>query len=266
MSVNARLSLTNHWNTATVAATTTTANYPASNVKDPSRPALTWRSTVVTDSDLRANHGSAKLVELVLLLNVNFTSVRFEANATDAWGAPTYNSGALVVGRNKWNDRYTLALLTSPAPTLQWNRLFIPTQATTDGAAYFEVGGVYAGPLTALPREWRVAFRMRTVRPVVEVEATLGKWRNRYITGDPFTRISMQRVADLSVTTPFTGDQVESYLDLDRLWWAAGFGALYLNRGNTAHAWVARMGQEPEWDVNGTIAESDMEIEEVIAG
>ena len=104
------------------------------------------------------------------------------------------------------------------------------------------------------------------MQPTLEVQAALGRWRNRYITGDPFTHITMTRLADLSLTTPATGDQLDAYLDLDRLWWDARYAALYLNRGNSAHAWIMRMGQEPEWHLNGTLAESDMLLEEVLAG
>ena len=110
MSNDIKLSYINNWASASsVTGTTAATGFPAANTQTPQLPYLTWRTTVATTSDVRANLGSAKLTEIILLFNCNFTSVQIQANATDSWGAPTHNSGTLTVLQNAWNDRYTLA-------------------------------------------------------------------------------------------------------------------------------------------------------------
>lgn len=269
MSADARLSIVNHWATGTITGTTALTSYPLTNVKDAARPFLTYRSTNTTNVEIIADLGSAKLDELVLLLNCNFTSAHLQAHASNSWGAPTHASGALTISRQEWNGRYTLAYLTSGWTAKQWNRVFIPTQATTDGAAYFEVGGVWAGPLLTIPGDWQwdADFDPNEDTARLEVRAELGGWGNRYDTGDIFTTITATRKAALGSLTAFgQTDTLASFRSVDRQWYAANYGGFYLNRGDTAQAWVMRPRNARPWRISAGIAESQIELEEVVAG
>lgn len=268
MSAAARLSLQNWWATAAITGTASAgAGYEIDNAKTPERPLLSYRSTSTAQSEVIADLGSAKLVELVLLLNVNFASATIQANATNSWGAPTHDSGAKAIAQDPWTGRYTLAYVPPSGFTLRWNRILIPSQAPIGGATYFELGGVYAGPFTALPAGWAWGFDIEAIDPRLEVEAELGRWTNSYAVGDRFVHITATRRALITNKDAWaTGDELAAWLDLDRQWRDARFGAFWLNRGATAHAWVPRLRRAGPWKIDYPTAESQMELEEVLAG
>ena len=275
MSAFAKLSLLNHWASATITATSTLSGYSADNVKDATRPMLPWRSNnVITDSDLRADHGSSKLVELVVFANCNFATAHFQAHASNSWGAPTYASGAQTVARNPWNDRYTHAIVPGSPPNLRWNRLFIPGQTPVDGAAYFEVGYVWAGAIVDIPDglfEYG-SIKLETVRPRKDTRSELGESLSRLRTGPPFTRLHASRMAlsdDGALEGQLTVGELRDWADLERRWWDApsGAGAFYLNEGLSSEAWVMRMLEQDPWALEEMPkSTSALTLEEFIAG
>lgn len=75
------------------------------------------------------DHGSAKTVKLVALIHHNLDAalqVRFQAHATNAWGAPTFDTTFTIGAKDKEGYRPNTYLdLSAAPPNLRWNRISI---------------------------------------------------------------------------------------------------------------------------------------------
>lgn len=120
--------------------------YLATNLKLYDCPKQHWRTnSVVTNTTIVFNYGSAKSIVGIVLVDVNFAACYIQANATDSWGSPSYRlpavSGNLTVTKDSlYTQRYNIFIPT--VFNLQYSRLYIPTQTPVDGAAYFRIGTV----------------------------------------------------------------------------------------------------------------------------
>jgi hypothetical protein len=272
MSANARLTLVNHWTTATITGSSTVAVHPLSNVAMPSRPFLTARTTGITQSEIIADHATAKSVQMIVLHNVNFTLAHFQAHTANTWAAPTVTSGPQAIRRDPFTRRYNLAFVFEPGFSLRWNRLLIPAQTPIatpfDG---FDIGGITAGPLVEIPSSWEFpSTEYEVVDPRLDVDAELGQWSNSYRVGDRFLRITaVRRAMVLQSANPTgyaDGDELEDWLDVDSAWRDAGAGAFFLNAGSSAHAWIMRLKSYDPWRLDYPKTASRYLLEEVIAG
>jgi len=150
-----RLSAINKTATATITASTQDATYLAVNIRTPQRPTLPARTTAITDSWWVIDHATATPIDIVGLIGTNFTAVKIQMNATDSWGAPTYDSGTLPIAPSPGHGRYHCIHRLAAQQNLRFTRIFVPAQATTDGAGYFRLGGVHEG-VVATPLEEQI--------------------------------------------------------------------------------------------------------------
>lgn len=132
-----------HFENYTIAGQSTQdASYPSSNLKLWTRREVPWKTTVATDSWVVLNFGSAKVINSVVAIDVNYATAKIQGNATDSWGAPSFDSGNITLGLEGWTNRYRL--IKDPndfaAFNYQYLRWFIPTQTPTDGASVFRTG------------------------------------------------------------------------------------------------------------------------------
>jgi hypothetical protein len=258
-------SLVNHAAAAgtTVAGSTADSVYVAANAKSPHRPFLPWRSTTVaSEQTLVFDFQAAVLMELLALINVNFTTFEFQANATDSWGSPTFESGDLTVSRNPENDRYQLVHDPGAPPTLRFLRVRIPAQTPTDGAAYFKVGGVWAGPATAWPRSLELGTELETVEPQRMVAPDHGGFAQRLRLGEPFVRLRMRRKA-YALSTPLVGAELLAWQEIDRQTRETDAVLVWANGGATNQAWCMRRLPPRRWTVTLGFSEADLELEEL---
>jgi hypothetical protein len=121
----------------TPSASTSDTDYPVTRLYDYEHARRYWKSTVATDSWVKADLGSSKLIKGILINYVNFGSCSIQANATDVWTSPTYNQSVTVAAHNL-TGRYQHFVL--PNVTLRYVRIFIPTQTPNDGTSVFRMG------------------------------------------------------------------------------------------------------------------------------
>lgn len=83
---------------------------------------------------LKIDYGSAATIEAIALFDCNFDTVKIQGNASDAWGAPSYDGDDLTISPNPWTGRYNIFIpLTSFG--YQYSRIFIPTGTTEVGTS-----------------------------------------------------------------------------------------------------------------------------------
>jgi hypothetical protein len=249
---------------ATLTGSTQDATYVAANAASPQRPFLPWRTTATTAQSLVVNFGAAKALTVVGLVRTNYVTVNIQGNAADAWGAPTYDQ-AITVARNPWNTRHQHVHL-PVAFNFQFLRILIAAQTPTDAAAYFLTGGVWAATdLTSAPRNPTYSLQIRRVEPVIEVQPRHRGWRQRASAGYPITTIRARRQASITLASAGSADELNTWLNLDRLMHDADYNLVYLDQGDASQGWVMRRVSEPEFTLDGpTLTEGDVEYEEVV--
>lgn len=142
------------------------------------------------------DHGSAMAVNVVALFHHNLDAdldVRFQANATDSWGAPSF-SQALTIGA-KDKDGYrpnTYYDLSGAPPTYRYNSLYV---AGTNSLAII-LGGIWIGSaLRTVTHNYSWGFKRDDVRPGRRILQTVAgvEWvnpslgRRRRLTGEVLT-------------------------------------------------------------------------------
>ena len=246
-----------------VSASSSASGYPAANVQTPQRPFLPWRSTATTEQWVKVDFGDPTSLEVVAPIHANVTTLTVQGHATDVWTSPSY-SVALTIGRNPWNRRYQAAQL-PVGFNYRYLRLLIGAQTPVDGAAYFSLGGLWAGTLDEAPRDIRYEYEIETLEPRVDIQPDHGGWRERLTLGEPLTRLLAHRVALVSEDSPAgLGDELEDWLDYDRQMGVSDYVLTLLERGSARHVWVARRLSTPTWRVARPLATSDIEFEEVL--
>lgn len=263
-----RLSLTNHLATATLLpAPAHQAGWPATNVKFPQQPFVPAKTTDLSgDKNYIWDLGSAKLIEIMLAINVNYPQIAFFVDNDGNYTPADYTMfpHPSTISRNPWNRRYTFAHILTTPQTKRFMQLRIPSGAgVIDGSSAYSTGGFWAGPLTALPSDIRWNERPAIIEPGID-EPLIGGGTHRVSTGRPHVRMQARRLARVAIATPATGDQLGSWLEIDRLWAAAGPAAWFFNRGNTSEAFIFRKMNASDWNVNQILSEDDLLCEEVV--
>lgn len=269
-----------------LSVTTEDATFTGQNARYPEQPFMPWRTTamvqqgfgtlafgeysfggpvsgIAPDTDLIMDFGSLQPVDCVLIVNTNYTTVSVSLDVTGDWGSPDW-SAALTAGRNPWTGRYAASALIQPAVNARYALVRI-SGATTDGAAYRSTGGVWWGADGQfVPRDIRWQEKMLTLEPVMDTPLPWGPIHRRRI-GQPYTRIVAQRPALINATTPGLGDELATWLTIDRN--AEIFGSLtwFANRGNPAEAWIMRRVNEPAWSIAHVVTEDALVLEELVA-
>jgi hypothetical protein len=248
----------------TITATTQAAGYPASNMLSPASPFLEWRSTNLAIQQIQIDFGAPRLVELVVLVNVNFIApgimLHFEST-------PMFQEGPVIAatpGFNYSNRRYSYAWVPSPPGNRRYLRLEINTTSTTDSLAYFRCGGIWAGPLFALPRDIRWEEEMVTVEPMIEIQPAHHGWRQRLKMGEPYTIIRARRLAvTANGAAPGVNAELQTWQHADYLMWYFDAFAWFSNRGKAQDAWIMRRISEAAWPIHQTVSEGDLVMEEL---
>jgi hypothetical protein len=254
--VQARFSDLNHVATATVTAPEQ-AGYPASNIKTPQSPRVVWRAPNTAAVRITVDFGSPKLVEMIVLVRPEFPSLTYVLEATplsNNWVSPP-----ISVSYNQWSRVFQNGYLVSPGQTYRYLRVEIPS------STYQQLGGLWAGPLVAVPRDIRWEEQMITVEPVRDLQPDHQGWRQRLKMGDPYTVIRARRVA-VNAAGAAAGANIElaHWIDLDARMWGVDAFAWYSNRGDPALAWIMRRVSETAWPIHQTVSESDLTLEEVM--
>lgn len=257
----ARLSTTNLVATATLTSSTEHATYTDANLASPQRPFLPWRSTAITESWVKADFTTAQQLDLVAIVAANVGTVRVEANSTDAWTAPPY-SQTVYVSPNPWTGRYQRVV--SPGVAYRYLRILIPAQTPVDGAAYFSLGGLWAGAALTLPALWRIGLRHTAILPQELVGPAHRGWSQRLRRGEPRVKITGELPARAGAASPGDGDSLEAWLIAQRLLWAADYGFLDLGVDDPSQGYVVRPTGDMDWTLDGAYAGGTWDVEEVV--
>jgi len=150
--------------TLSLAGFTAQAAYPLANLVD-LNPANPFKANEQTGRVI-IDHGTAKAIALVALIHHNLDaalSVKFQANATDSWGAPSF-SQAFTIGA-KDTDGYrpnTYLDLSGAPPTFRYHSLFVEGTNTLDVI----LGELWLGStIRTIVHNYSWGFRRADVRP-----------------------------------------------------------------------------------------------------
>jgi hypothetical protein len=121
---------------ATITSSSEESSLPDDNVVD-DFVAKVWRATGDTSEWIKFDLGSAMKITMCAIFGHNLTNaatVKLQGNASDAWGAPIYDTAFTY-------DELALVLFLDQ--TLRWWRITVADAANPDG--YIELGRVCAG-------------------------------------------------------------------------------------------------------------------------
>jgi hypothetical protein len=245
--------------TATIAGSTTFADatWPPENVLLWGRPHIRAYSADLSAQRLTLDLATATALDVIWLCNVNFTTCTIQGNATDAaWGAPSYTSGALTIGRSG-NTRYHHALR-PVAFNYRYLSIAIPNQATTDGATVFKVGWVWPGLIVSPPRDILMEPDEDKMEAREDTKTQDGRLLERLTLDEPTWHFTAKRMAE-------TEAELAAWKEIDRRWSEApGQAALVLMRdAYPEESYVMRQVSASKWKHAKVWSESDMECVEV---
>ena len=252
---------------ATITGSSEDADYPASNIANPERPFLPWRTTAITDQNVVIDFTTTTQLSLIILVRTNFAAATIQGNATNTWGAPSY-SQAVTIARNPVMWRYQYAIL-PVGFNYRYLRIFIPAQTPVDGASYFLLGGVWAGATLTPPKNFLLQVEYEALEPKRDLQPDHSGWRQRLVLGEPVCVMRTRRMAEVSFirrrATPFVDDQLQDWMDLDRQMRDADYFGLFLNNDDPSQGYVMRRVSDAQWaHSRRTRAESQFDLEEVI--
>jgi len=120
---------------ASITARSALTGYDKINVMDRWNIERCFSANDLTANDylLKFDFGAAQTLVGIFLNDVNFNKVKIQANATDAWTAPTYAGTDLTVSQNKVTGRYQIYIPLT-AFSYRYLRLFIPTGTAAVGS------------------------------------------------------------------------------------------------------------------------------------
>lgn len=147
---------------ATLTASSAATGFPAANLQNPFRSKV-WTTAGVTPgtANLVINHGSAKAVTVVALIGYNWASapgtLTFQANATDAWGAPSFSQALTWAANPTANGNPGIIIKTFASQSYQYNRLNV-VYATGDWSLGRIYVGTYFQPAKSFSREHGISI------------------------------------------------------------------------------------------------------------
>jgi len=184
-------------------------------------------------------------------------------NSSDSWGAPAVDQPYTLI-QSPWNFRYQLGVRLSGA-TFQYLRIFIPSQTPTDGAAYYLLGGVWAGALEGLPQNVRFDVNLATIQPFKDIAPAHQGWRQRLVMGEPLCRIAAMRTSRITEMMPGFQDDLAKWQSIARRIRDNDTFAILLGNADPSQAFVVRPINEAHWQWTRRRigrAESPWELEE----
>lgn len=260
-----RFSFTNHLAATGIVLTPSSVDtaYPASNLKEPQRPFLPFKTLAAGAQNVVIDFLSAKTIDLVHLVRANFTSATLQGNSSNDWASPPFTH-SVTIARNAFNGRYQYgALLTSFA--YRYLRLVIPSQTPLNGDTVYSLGGIWAGEATKPPKNFLFDVTFDVHEPRQEMQPDHGGWRQRLVLGEALARLTVNRRAKVTRKTPGFNDELASWLALDRQAREVDHFALFLDNGDSAQAYVARNVAPVSWNVDRLeSARGEYSLEEVL--
>jgi hypothetical protein len=241
---------------ATIATGTTFVEVDTSTgLRYPERPHHRAFTADLTGGVLVLDFGSATVQDVIAPIYANFTTATVQGNATNAWGAPTY-SQAITLGRSV-NDRYHHAH--RPVGfNFRFLRLVVPGGTATDGGTQFALGGIWAGLLTAAPREIRDAPIETKVEAKRSITTEDGRPIQQLVLDDPYARLRATRSARGQT-------ELDAWREIDRRWSDARgqFALVCMRASKPNEVYVMRQANVSEWPNSAVFSESDLEALEV---
>lgn len=248
--------------------------YTSTNLASPQRPFFPYHSASSSQAKrLVIDLGSTHQTDLIAAIRANFTTIRFKGTNTNTcagWATPGYDSTNLTMTRNPYTGRYQIL----HAPTADFPYRFIgveiPSQVTvkeeeteSTAAAYFLIGGVWAGPSTGPASHLRIPVGMRTIEPRDDVGPSHDGWTQRLRLGKPRIRLVASRLVGVTSASPGLSDELDTTLALDQRMRERDLFLCDLNLGDPSQAWVVRRRSDLDWTLAGRTAEGPLELEEV---
>ncbi len=166
----------------TLVADSSNTSYPSTNLQTDNY-AQTWRSANVSTSHNIVNDFlTAQTCDTCFLGNVNLTSaatVSIQANATDAWGAPSFSTNFVVSGLGLVPAHRNL-YITFASQSFRFWRLLINN--TTNPAGFYEVGEWWLGNRVSMTtgQDMEADFKKGYVRNNVKLRT---EWGQKYLYG-----------------------------------------------------------------------------------
>ena len=154
--------------TATATANSAATDFPVTNLQHEWFK-KEWRSTGVASEWVKFDLGSAQNVAALVVKYHNFTgaaTVHIQANATDAWGAPSVDVALPVTSD-------LIVYFWSAAQSYRWWRLTIVDAGNTDG--YVRIGRIFLGTYFAPSRNCDNAYEIEPSDPSVTGMSTGGQ-------------------------------------------------------------------------------------------
>lgn len=128
--------------------------FPTTSIYDYLHPYRQARATANTSGTtyFGLDFGATFTPAAIIVGNVNVNSIKIQGNATDSWGTPSRDSGALTVPQDPLTGRYNYIYEPSSWSTnTRYLRVVSNTGTTTDGTGVFALGYMLAlGTLTTL--------------------------------------------------------------------------------------------------------------------
>jgi hypothetical protein len=239
------------------------ASFPAENLKTPQRPFLPWRTGATGAQSAVIDFGSAKTIDTLVLARTNFASANIQGNASNSWGSPSFDQ-AITIDQNPLTRRYQYGAVLIGF-NYRYLRILIPSQTPVDGAAYYLLGGVWAGPQTLPPNSFLYQVEYETVEPLLDLQPEHKGWRQRLTLGEPLAKMTAKRMARTRFPTPFVNDHLRRWVMIDGQTREAGIFGFLCDNGDTSQSYVVSRITELRWNHNRQrVSESDIGLEEAI--
>lgn len=136
---------------------------PATNLASPARWRAWWSTVTTGDQWVKFDCGASKNLQLLAAINATLHpggTLRAQANATDAWGAPTRNDLLTVPASNLTN---VLTDWLSGVESLRWVRFYFTNVATVSSAV--GLGAAFAGTYLEPARSVSPTLGVRRIDP-----------------------------------------------------------------------------------------------------
>lgn len=245
-----RYALETDWLASTaynVVASSENASYPDDNVKTLRNPFREFHSTGAIETTLIFDMATARTLDAVSLVNVNFAGAYFQGATASTWLAPPFRSpstGNHAISTERVTGRLSLLSTFSTAFNYRYLRLVIPAQTPTDGAAFFRIGGVaLVDTLRSMPAGFDMGLKMSGKAAAMRMEFASGA-SERAIVGPKAAQISFSLP---SGTVGSTAEDALWSLDVDEY----NLVMLDLNRGRTEEVYFCRKSEISvySWDL-----------------
>lgn len=252
---------------ASASASAQTCEFCSSEAQAPQRPFRPWRTpTTTTTAEWLLDLGSSQTLDVVALVNANFTSATIQgASSSGLFAAPGYNE-AVALTRDALTQRFQHTHITTGFG-YRWLRVKLDacSQAGTGATStYFSLGGLWAGALTSAPTHLQADATLRTILPRLDVGPSHGGWTQRLKQGEPRAQIRGTLSAGITPTTPLLNDDADTWASLFRQWWTADYAFVFLNLNNTRQGYLFRSVDDIEYRLDGTRALVSVNLEEVV--